>query len=199
MSDPAETRVNDPLARAAALVERGRRTHPKGEVPMVLATVDESGNPSARYVLLKEIDARGFVFYTNARSRKGRELAARPYAALVLFWPELGEQLRVEGAVEEVEAEVADAYWATRPLGSRLGALASAQSEPLESRAVLEARMDELAEALGSEEPVRPDHWTGYRVVPDVLEFWQHREDRMHHREMFLREAGEWEHTLLWP
>ena len=197
--DPGATQADDPLARCAVLVERGRLADARGEVPMVLATADQAGNPAARYVLLKEIDGRGFVFYTNARSRKGRELAARPRAALVIYWPALGEQVRVEGQVEEVEPALADAYWATRPLASRIGAMASAQSEPLESRAALEERVEQLAEALGAEEPERPEHWSGYRVVPDAIEFWRRREDRLHDRELYRRGDEGWTRTLLWP
>ncbi len=197
--DPSRTRADDPLARCAVLVERGRLTHPSADVPMVLATADEKGNPSARYVLLKELDERGFVFYGNARSRKGRELAARPRASLVFFWPSLGEQLRAEGPVEQVAPEVADAYWASRPLGSRIGALASAQSEPLESRDALESRVEQIANALEGEEPERPEHWVGWRLVPDAIEFWKFREDRLHHRELYRRAGKGWTRTLLWP
>jgi pyridoxamine 5'-phosphate oxidase len=193
----------DPVALCRALVAEGRALHPAGDVPMVLATADAAGNPSARYVLLKEIDAGGgFVFYTNAHSRKGRELAARPRAALVLYWPALGQQLRVEGAVEEVDPRVADAYWATRPFGSRLGTLASDQSAPLESRAALEERAAALRHTLAGAGPPRPAHWTGFRLLPDAIELWKHRDDRLHERALYRREAGAtggWRVTLLQP
>ncbi len=187
------------LARCRSLVEKGRL--PNGESPAVLATADESGNPSARYVLVKEVDDRGFVFYTNANSRKGREIHARPQAALVFHWPESGMQLRVAGGVEEVEAAAADAYWKSRPRESQIAALASAQSESLESREELLARVARLGEAHEGKAIPRPAYWTGFRVVPREVEFWTRGEHRLHHREQYRRlvKIDTWKRRLLQP
>src|SRR5581483_1058085 len=146
-------------------------------------------------VLLKGADERGFVFYTHATSRKGRELAANPRAALLFYWEPVGRQVRIEGPVEPVGAEESDAYFATRPVGARIGANASRQSEPLESREVLERRVEE---ASGSEPP-RPPTWGGYRVAPVAWEFWQHRDDRLHDRFRYSRSGGGWLIERLYP
>ena len=148
---------------------------------MSLATADAGGVPDARIVLLKGFDARGFVFYTNTLSRKGRELAANPRAALLFYWAELERQVRIEGRVEAVSNTEADAYYRSRPLGARLGAWASPQSAVLPARAALEAKIAEVTCALG-DDPARPPHWSGYRVVPQAFEFWQGRASRLHDR-----------------
>src|SRR5947208_2921777 len=142
-----------------------------------LATVSEAGTPAARAVLLKGIERGGFVFYTNYHSRKGRELDARAAACLVFLWSDLERQVRIEGSVEKLSAEESDAYFATRPLGARLSAWASAQSERVPDRAALEAAMEEARKRHG-ERPLRPPHWGGYRVIPQSIEFWQGRADR---------------------
>src|SRR5690349_10597834 len=139
---------------------------------MTLATVDERGRPAARIVLLKEIDDRGFVFFTTYLSRKGDDLVAHPYAALVLFWEPLHRQIRIEGAVERVTPEESDAYFATRPRGSQLGAIASPQSKPIATRAELEALVHAVSQASGDGPLPRPAHWGGYRVVPEMIELW---------------------------
>jgi pyridoxamine 5'-phosphate oxidase len=149
---------------------------------MTLATVDGDGQPAARIVLLKGLDERGFVFYTNYESRKGEELAVRPRAALVFWWQELERQVRVEGAVEKVTDEESDAYFASRPRGSRLGAWASNQSRPIPDRATLEQSLGEVEAAYPEGEVPRPPQWGGYRVVPTLLEFWQGRASRLHDR-----------------
>ena len=165
---------------------------------MTLATVDEEGSPSARIMLLKALDERGFVFYTNYESRKGHELAARPRAALTFFWKELQRQVRIEGRVEKVSAAESDEYFAIRPLGSRIGAWACTQSAVIASRPWLEARV-KAAEAQYGDNPPRPPHWGGYRVLPDWLEFWQGRQSRLHDRLAYTREASGWKLERLSP
>jgi pyridoxamine 5'-phosphate oxidase len=165
---------------------------------MNLSSVDARGRPAGRVMLLKGADPQGFVFYTNYGSRKGRDLATHPFAALTFLWKELERQVRVEGRIEKVSAADSDAYFVTRPLGSRIGALASPQSEPIESRAWLEKRWSDLEEEHGLEPP-RPAHWGGYRVVPDAIEFWQGRPSRLHDRIQYLREAETWRIRRLAP
>jgi pyridoxamine 5'-phosphate oxidase len=166
---------------------------------MTLATVDSHGHPSARIVLIKGVDARGFVFYTNYESRKGREIADNPRASLLFHWIELERQVRIEGRVEKTSAEESDAYYASRPLESRIGAWASEQSQEIESRAALEAREREIYVQYG-DHPPRPPHWGGYRVVPETIEFWQGRPSRLHDRMRFTRDGnGAWRIARLSP
>ena len=165
---------------------------------MNLATVDARGRPAGRVVLLKGVDKRGFVFYTNYESRKGRELAAKPFAALTFLWKELERQVRVEGSVEKVTADESRAYFSTRPLGSRIGAWASPQSSVIENRAWLEKRWEEFTAQYG-EEPPLPPHWGGYRVLPEYLEFWQGRRSRLHDRIAYSREGSAWKVSRLAP
>jgi len=159
---------------------------------MVLATTTADGRPSARMLLLKAADERGFTFFSNYESRKGQELASNPYAALLFRTSD--RQVRVEGRVERIPADESDAYWATRPAASRRSASASHQSQPLDSRAELEA-----AVAAQPAEPPRPPNWGGYRLTPEVYEFWLHRDDRLHERHLFRRREGFWQVVLLQP
>jgi len=172
------------------------------EVPeaMALATATREGAPSVRMVLLKGFDERGLVFYSHRTSRKGRELEANPQAALLFHWSPLGRQVRVEGRVEHVPDEESDAYFATRPRDAQLGALASRQSEPLESRGALDERLAELRRDLEGRPVTRPPTWGGFRLVPAAWEFWQHRASRLHDRFRYeLEPSGEWRIERLFP
>jgi pyridoxamine 5'-phosphate oxidase len=172
------------------------------EVPeptaMNLATVGENARPSSRIVLLKGIDEKGFVFFTNYDSRKGRELAQSQWAALTFHWVELERQVRIEGHVEKVDTKTSDDYFNSRPLASRIGAIASAQSEKVESREALEKRFAEI-EAQYGENPPRPAHWGGYVIVPEMVEFWQGRRSRLHDRLVFQRQFAGWHIERLSP
>jgi pyridoxamine 5'-phosphate oxidase len=166
---------------------------------MSVATVGADGRPSSRILLIKDVDSEGFTWFTNYASRKGRELALQPHAALLFHWVELERQVRIEGRVEKLPDAQSDAYFQSRPLKSRLGALASAQSEPVASREVLEQRFAEV-EAAHGEQPARPPHWGGYRLVPDRVEFWQGRPSRLHDRILYTRGAdGAWRRERLQP
>lgn len=164
-----------------------------------LATVSPEGRPSVRIMLLKTADSRGFVFYTNTRSRKGGELAANDRVAMCFWWGALVRQIRIEGRVEPVTPEEADAYFASRPRGSQLGAWASSQSRPLGSREELLAALNRVEAQYGNGPVPRPPHWSGYRVLPDVMEFWYGREDRLHERYEYRREGNTWIERILSP
>ena len=166
---------------------------------MALATVSSDGRPACRIVLLKDADEHGFVFYTNMDSPKARELQENPRACLNFWWGALQEQIRVDGRVEPVSAEEADAYFATRPRGSQLGAWASPQSAPLESRETLEAAAVRIAERYPDGSVPRPPNWSGFRLVPESIEFWFGREDRLHDRFLYTREGDAWLEQRLYP
>ena len=181
----------DPLLQFGKWLDDAIRAEALEPTAMNLSTVDARGRPAGRIMLLKGVDDRGFVFFTNYGSRKGRDLEAHPAAALTFLWKELERQVRVEGTIEKVDAAESDEYYLVRPLGSRIGAWASPQSEVVAGRAWLEKRVDEFAAKYG-ENPPRPPHWGGYRVVPDCLEFWQGRQSRLHDRIAYRLENGKW-------
>jgi len=192
----------DPIARFLALLDLAKRTPQIAEpTGMILSTVGEEGRPSSRVVLLKGADEDGLVFYTNLQSRKGREALAHPAVALLFWWHPLETQVRFEGAAHQVIDEEADAYFATRPRGSQLGAWASEQSRPLESRDQLEARLAELTEKFEGMPVPRPPHWSGLRVRPLSIEFWKNRANRLHERHFYTREkpGAPWSFALLNP
>jgi pyridoxamine 5'-phosphate oxidase len=190
---PAE----DPLALFSALYEEASRALMEPDA-MVLSTVDPDGRPSARYVLLKSADASGFIFYTNLGSRKARALAVNPYAALTFYWP-IEKQIRVEGDVEPVSDEEADAYFATRPRESQIGAWASKQSTELGSPARLDERLREARERFEGRPVPRPPFWSGFRVKAHTIEFWTRDPARLHERVLYERRNGEWTRSLLFP
>ncbi len=166
---------------------------------MTVATADAQGRPSARVILLKDADEQGFVFYTNFQSRKGNDLTENPHAALLFYWETLKTQVRVEGHVETVSDAEADAYWQTRPLESRIGAWASNQSQPIDSRQVLESRYAHFAQQFADGNIPRPPHWSGYRLIPQLIEFWEERPFRLHERVCYVKQDGNWTASLLNP
>ena len=191
----------DPFTEFAAWYAEAHAVHGGDADAMVVATADASGAPSARVVLLRGPDARGFCFFTNYDSRKGLDLAANPRAAIVCHWPGLHRQVRATGAVERVSDAESDAYWHSRPLASRFSAWASEQSRPVASREELEAAVAELEARLAGTPVDRPPFWGGFRLVPDTVEFWLHRDDRLHDRVQYARPSpgAPWTITRLQP
>ncbi|HEY9505811.1 MAG TPA: pyridoxamine 5'-phosphate oxidase [Gemmatimonadales bacterium] len=189
----------DPFAEFALWFAEAQSAAAVEANAMVLATATPDGRPSARMVLLKGFDQLGFVFFTDYRSRKGQELEANPRAALTFHWSELERQVRIEGTVTRTSAEESEAYYRSRPVGSRLGAWVSHQSRPVASREELEAGLREVARRFGGTDVPLPPDWGGYRVSPDCFEFWQGRESRLHDRIRYLREAERWQIERLSP
>jgi pyridoxamine 5'-phosphate oxidase len=191
--------MTDPYALFAEWMAEATKTEPNDPNAMCLATSTPDGKPSARMVLLKGQDPRGFVFYTNLESRKGGELAANPQAALCFHWKTLQRSVRVEGCVEAVTAEEADAYYSSRSRGSRIGAWASQQSRPLEGRWALEKAVAEYTLKFGVGEVPRPPHWSGFRLLPARIEFWRDMPFRLHERRVFHRDGEAWREDALYP
>jgi pyridoxamine 5'-phosphate oxidase len=189
----------DPIALVQQWLDDATAAGEAEPTAMTLATASADGAPSARMVLLRGLDQRGLAFYTNRNSAKGRDLAVNPRAALVLHWQTIGRQVRVTGAVELVSDEESEAYWRNRPVGSRISAVVSPQSEVIPSRASLEEAAAELAATYPDGDVPRPSCWGGYRVVPEVIELWTHRENRLHDRVRYTRAGATWREELLAP
>jgi len=192
--------VTDPFARFQEWMAEAKASEPSDPNAMIVATATPDGRPSARAILLKDVDPRGFVFYTNKESRKAAELAANDRVFLLFHWKSLGRQIRIEGKVEHVTDAEADAYFASRPRISRLGAWASMQSRPLDERITLERRLAEYEARYPGEEIPRPSYWSGYRVLPDRFEFWQDMPFRLHDRTIYAPDGrGGWQTSKLFP
>jgi len=190
--------VRDPIERFLEAANRAREAG-IDTAPVALATADASGRTSVRMVLVRHVDERGFVFHTNYNSRKASDIAANPRAALCFHWPAIEEQIRIEGAIEKIDANESDVYFASRPRGSQIGAWASDQSRELESRADLESRVRDLEAKFAAGPVPRPPFWGGLRIVPDRIEFWIGRADRLHDRTLYARDSAGWRITQLYP
>ena len=195
---PTPTPAANPIEIFRQLFDEAQRSCTEPDA-MVLSTVDADGRPSGRFVLLKAFDDRGFVFFTNLQSRKARALCANAGAALCFYWAPIGRQVRIEGSVERVTDAEADAYFATRPRPFQIGAWASSQSAELESRAALERRVSDVETRFDGDAVARPSFWSGYRVVPAMIEFWTRDPARLHVREQYTRAAAGWQRVLLYP
>lgn len=194
--------TDDPIARFGALLDKAKgvsRDVLPEPTAFALGTVDRDGQPSVRIVLLKGVDARGFVFYTNYESRKGRELLASRRAAMCFHWQVLETQVRVEGQVEQVGDDEADTYFASRARGSQIGAWASIQSEPMATPGALDLRVAEMEKRFADRPVPRPPHWSGFRILPNRIEFWNSMPSRLHVRHLYVRDRGVWTRQLLYP
>ena len=194
-----ESRMSDPFEHFQTWFAEAVDNEPVDPNAMTVVTATPDGKPSARTILLKGVDERGFVFYTNKQSRKAGELSANSNVFLLFYWKSLGRQIRIEGVVEHVTDAEADAYYASRPRVSRLGAWASDQSRPLSERAVLEQRLADYDAKYPGEDIPRPSHWSGYRVLPDYFEFWQNMPYRLHDRAVYRKAGSGWEIGKLFP
>lgn len=202
MTAPARAPINEPFRRFAELLAAAREAGPvtiPEPTAFALGTVGADAQPAVRILLLKGVDERGFVFYTNVESRKGRELLAQPRAAMCFHWQPLERQVRVEGMVRAVSAEEADAYFASRARGSQIGAWASEQSRLVAQPGELEARMTEMEQRFAGRPVPRPPHWSGFRLVPHRIEFWRNMPNRLHERHVYQREPDGWRTETLYP
>lgn len=190
---------DEPLSLFATWFEQAVTIESTEANAMMLATVDAGGQPHLRTLLLKGVDDRGFVFFTNYQSAKGEQLKTRPQAAMTFWWHDLERQVRIEGEVERVSAEESDAYYHSRPVGSRLGAWASPQSQVIAGREVLERNLAELEQRYADQPPQRPGHWGGFRLKPQLIEFWQGRPSRLHDRLLYRLNDGQWQRERLAP
>lgn len=188
-----------PIAQFKLWFEEGLATEKSDPTAMVLSTVDARGHPDSRVVLLKEVEDGSFVFYTNYNSTKSLQLQHTPYAALNFYWPQMSRQIRIRGRVKRVSKKQSDTYFASRPIASQLSAIVSPQSQKIADRSVLEQALNQLIIQYGQEAVVRPNHWGGYRVIPDELEFWQGRDNRLHDRILYYKKRGIWECCRLAP
>ena len=199
MTEDSDELFLEAMARFRAVIERAKMTSLQEPMAVTLATADQHGLPAARVVLLRQLDERGAVFYTNSRSAKASQLAQNPKAALCFHWDELREQIRVVGDTEIVADDQADEYWARRPRDSQIGAWASKQSAVLDSRETFEKQIEEYEKRFEGRDVPRPDFWTGYRVVPHQIEFWVGQPARLHERVVYQRQHGQWDKRLLYP
>lgn len=191
--------IKNPFSIFDSWFAEARETELNDGNAMTIATADAAGQPSARMVLLKGHGPDGFIFYTNQESRKAADIAINPKAAILFHWKSLRRQIRIEGSLSTVSDDVADAYFATRSRDSQLGAWASDQSQPLDSRATFEARFEEVNARFDGQDVPRPPHWSGYCLTPDRFEFWQDRAHRLHERRIFIRDGDNWNEGLLYP
>lgn len=199
MSGEGHALYREAIERFDALFQQAQSSEPGEKTAMILATADRSGQPSARTVLLKNFDERGFVFYTNLRSRKGQDLVDNPRASLLFLWQSLARQVRIEGSARQVTDSEADGYWAKRPRESQLGAWASQQSAPIRDRGEYEQRLEGYRERFAGQTIPRPPFWSGFRIVPHRIEFWHERQYRQHDRELIWFDGDSWQWTLLQP
>ena len=200
MNDPSlDPLLDEALQHIRRQLDAARKTDLREPTAMSLATADAEGRPSVRTILLKGVDERGFVFFTNSRSRKGVELQSNPRVSLCFFWQPLMQQVRIDGTVEVIDDAIADQYWRTRARDSQLGAWASQQSEPLADRETLDRRMTEYHDKFVDQQVPRPPHWPGYRVVPERIEFWKSGWHRLHERVCYAKTAKGWTRFLLNP
>ena len=194
-----ETLQQCPIAQFKLWFEEVLLVEKSDPTAMVLSTVDEKGQPDSRVVLLKGIEEGAFIFYTNYQSTKSLQIRQKPYAALNFYWPQMVRQVRVRGRVKPVSKEQSDSYFASRPVTSQLSAIVSPQSEEIKDRNFLEQALNKLIEEHGQEPVVRPEHWGGYMLLPDEIEFWQGRDNRLHDRICYYKKEGEWAHCRLAP
>lgn len=199
MSGTTDPIYAEAMSRFRALVAQCQTLELREPMAVALATADAGGRPAVRTVLLREFDERGFVFYTNSLSRKGREVTVNPRAAICVYWDAISEQVRIEGTVAKVSDEENDRYWRSRPRERQLGAWASMQSEKMESPEVLAQRYAEAEQRFFEQEVPRPDHWFGFRIQPDIMEFWLNRPARLHERTVYECQAGGWVKYFLYP